>query len=241
MRWIKRILLCAGIGGLLLAAALALFYPRFLVAFCPQCFGFDKVAEGLYVQSDVPAIIASHSGGNLLAADAAVKAFFGERQAGVTFLVCGSDACYRRFTGTQGTSLSMTFFHGLIIVSPRGNSPAIFTHELAHAELEQRLGIVLTPDVPAWFEEGLATFVSNDARYIGPPGKGDRCLADPAANLPASRFDWPDLAGSNHRLYASAACRVSRWLEAHGGQSAIITLIQKMKNGAAFAEAYGGP
>ncbi|PJI54948.1 hypothetical protein CTI14_09395, partial [Methylobacterium radiotolerans] len=53
---------------------------------------------------------------------------------------------------------------------------------------------------------------------------GRRCRAEPGGGLPASRAAWIETAESAG-LYARAACKVSRWLDAHGGAAGILRLV----------------
>jgi hypothetical protein len=70
----------------------------------------------------------------------------------------------------------------LHFASPRGADVVIAVHELAHAELHRRIGVVttLSRSVPRGFDEGLAVVVSDDPRYraAGP----DRCRIERSRN-----------------------------------------------------------
>jgi hypothetical protein len=113
----------------------------------------------------------------------------------------------------------------------------IAVHELTHVEFHHRMGI-RSAFIPAWFDEGLAVYVSGDRRYLAPESKGERCLADPSRPLPDSKPGWLRAAGDDTTLYAVAACRVSNWLTAKGGTAAVLTLSSDIRGGKSFADAY---
>jgi hypothetical protein len=49
------------------------------------------------------------------------------------------------------------------------------------------------------------------------------------------------MAGQQHDLYAQAACKVVRWMQAHGGEPAVATLIERVGGGATFDTVYAMP
>jgi hypothetical protein len=87
--------------------------------------------------------------------------------------------------------------------------------------------------IPAWFDEGLAVIVSDDARYLKPGATGAaKCLAEPESSLPPSPYKWGPSAGKTPMLYAQAACRVMRWMEANGGTAGLLAAISQIAAGA---------
>ena len=80
--------------------------------------------------------------------------------------------------------------------------------------------------------------VSDDPRYLRPAGDGDRCLAAPDSRLPQTLAAWLRAAGQQHDVYAQAACKVVRWMEAHGGEHAVTALVEHVRGGATFDAAY---
>jgi hypothetical protein len=137
-----------------------------------------------------------------------------------------------------GGSRGMAMFDLALILAPGGDNPVIAAHELSHIELHSRLGHWKTFEraVPQWFDEGLAVVVSGDPRYLKPEGVADRCTAAPVAELPTSRGDWVAHAERDD-LYPKAACRVLRWMNAHGGPAAIDRLADEIAQGSDFAAA----
>ena len=69
----------------------------------------------------------------------------------------------------------------IVRIAPRGLSPTVLTHELAHTETHARLGFIgqLSRRMPTWFDEGLSVVISNDPRYLGPGSGPARCLRVP--------------------------------------------------------------
>jgi hypothetical protein len=155
------------------------------------------------------------------AARARVRAFYGDLQSTPRVLICATESCY---SPLGGGSRGVTLLDRALILSPRGADTVIAAHELAHAELHRRIGLAATlgRSVPQWFDEGLAVVVSDDPRSLAPGP--DRCRAEPGGDLPAARAAWIETAASAG-LYARAACRVSRWLDAHGGAAGVLSLV----------------
>lgn len=168
--WIG-IILIAGAG-----IAWAINRPFMAASFCPTCFGFRKIENNIYVErrGNGPGdeVIVS----NIRAARRNVVSFFGDEQSAPTLLICKSEALYRRLDGREGLAKALTWLDRAALVSPRGNNIVIITHELAHAEFDYRLAFIARPSVPAWFDEGLAAYVSDDPRYLAPIGQKNRCI-----------------------------------------------------------------
>ena len=96
--------------------------------------------------------------------------------------------------------------------------------------------------IPAWFDEGLAVIVSEDPRYLLASTESDRCRVDATGSFPIAPMEWTRAAGTDHNLYARAACRVLRWwMNANGGNAAALALVRKVAEGVPFSEIYHDP
>ena len=149
------------VGGI--AAAVALPGPQQL--FCPSCHDLEEIADNVYVDPVTPAAQRKAIIAGVEKARVRVAAFYGVLKAAPRIVVCRSQACARTF-GTRGAKGVAYAWHAILLTNSR-----IFTviaaHELAHIELHWRMGLVgwLRGTVPAWFDEGLATLISQDPRF----------------------------------------------------------------------------
>lgn len=170
-----------------------------------------------------------------------VERFYGELTAAPVVLACATDACAQRLG--SGSSRGAAYLTVALRLAPLGLNPVIIAHERSHIELHRRLGLwkFITGAVPSWFDEGVAVVVSGDPRYLRPAADGDRCLVVPRTPLPQTLAAWLRMAGQQHDLYAQAACRVVRWMQAHGGEPAVATLIERVGGGATFDTVYAMP
>ena len=202
-------------------AVLHFTFPAAAAAGCPTCYGFADLGDGIYVEGSMPADHRMTAKATVEAARARVRTFYGDLQSSPRVLLCASDACYRPL---GGGSRGVTLLDQALILSPRGADTIIAAHELAHAELHKRIGVraTLARAVPQWFDEGLAVVVSDDPRYLAP--SPNRCRAEPGGDLPTSRAAWIETA-ETAALYARAACKVSRWLDTHGGSAGVLRLL----------------
>jgi hypothetical protein len=125
------------------------------------------------------------------------------------------------------------------MLSPRGIDPVIAAHELSHVEFHVRLGS-RRDQVPQWFDEGLAVLISGDERYLLPPTVPDRCRDASLEPLPRTLEAWLRAAGADEQVYAKAACRVYRWAEAHGGERAVLDLVDRLDRSDRFAAVVEG-
>ena len=238
-RWSLLGLIGAVIAGIALAAValtmvVLVIAPGARLAVCPYCYGFERLQEKIYVESGTPPAMQQSVITAVQISRARVTEFFTTRQSNPVIFFCLTETCYRR-AGGQGISRGMTFA-GALLVSPRRPDGTVTTHEWTHEEVLERLGPNLRL-VPAWFNEGLAVYVSDDKRFLAPAGSGDRCLIEPTGDLPETQARWTETTTYDSSVFARAGCRVSRWL-ARKGNGAVLELIRQINSGRSFADAY---
>lgn len=233
----KRTLIVGGLVAVVIAALFWVPSKAFKAAsVCPSCFGFHSVGNDIDMENVSNAEKIKEEVG---LSTRQVDNFFRGRLAPVHILVCSTEPCYRRIEGNGGTSKAISWAGRALLLSPRGQNITIIAHELAHIELNHLLGPVNSLKIPAWFDEGLAVYVSDDRRYLARPGSKTRCLVSGSDSLPTSGSGWWNGMNRNPaRAYALAACRASEWLSSHGGPRAIAKLIDDLKRGASFEMAY---
>ncbi|GJE55477.1 MULTISPECIES: hypothetical protein [Methylobacterium] len=227
IRWAMfGIIAALALGGIVLA------YPAAAALSCPQCFGFEPVDGSIFVDREatpddrtrIVSLVAEGRGN--------VEAFYGRPEPLPRILACTTEACYRRLGG--GGSRGMALMDAGLVLSPRADA-TIAAHELAHIAFHARIGRIATWErtIPQWFDEGLAVFISEDARYLAPASVSDRCLVEPDGPLPTDRASWIERAESQ-ALYAKAACRVGRWVSRMGGMPQVRAAITRWGEGAPF-------
>lgn len=162
-KWIRHISisLCA------LAIVAYTAFPGWHRALTPTLFGMHKIAPNIY--SDAPDKSKPHLA-LISAARTQASDFFGPLQTNPRYILCTTDRCTKRFgLRTRGLNLG---YH-LILIGPKGINASIITHEIAHSELHRTMGLrdMTKPKFPSWFDEGLASYISNDTRlsFVGDP------------------------------------------------------------------------
>lgn len=231
-RWPKRFVLIAIVFVILGIASVALLQPGVAAYACPSCYGLQRVTGGLFVDPTMSVEDRTKLQEIIARAAVQVASFYGSFDKQPILLACATEECDRRLGG-KGAKAN-TFGTTFIRISPRGLDQTILAHEFSHAELHARIGLfrLLTRAIPAWFDEGLAVIVSDDARYLGPgTTSATRCLAEPERDLPSSPFRWGPAAGKTPGLYAQAACRVMRWMEENGGKAGLRAAISQVADG----------
>ncbi|MDB5651402.1 MAG: hypothetical protein JWL62_2922 [Hyphomicrobiales bacterium] len=234
--WTFAVRLIAFVDLVSALAGTAVAYPSLPAIAWPPCYGFEQVSDGLYANG-LGTGERLHLQQMVDASRRVVSSYFDSLKSHPRILVCSDDRCFRALGG--GGARAITILDLGLVVSVRGIDPIIVRHELAHAELHAELGIrrTLARTVPQWFDEGLAVNVSNDLRYLAPAEAADRCLVEPAGDLPASRAVWIHGA-ANDLLYAKAACKVSRWLDGEKGPEKVRALVQSLNAGLSFESAF---
>ena len=217
----------AGIGLVLLTGTAtlgALSYPSIAAAACPGCYGFEPIAERVYVGEDMGTAERVRFHSDLKAARDTVARVLEPTAARPFLFACSTNSCDARIGGhgDKGARAEThtTPFFTVVRFGPRGIDRTILTHELAHVTLHEIVGAhaVMDGRFPAWLNEGIAVIVSDDSRYLRPGDSAqERCIGPADEPLPESPFDWGPMAGRDPTSYARAACAALHWLEVHGG------------------------
>jgi hypothetical protein len=221
-RWwitIAAVVVLAAAGGVTAAAV-----PGLAATACPQCYGLTSLHNRLYADRADPAYRTLIDG-----AGRSITAFYGSRLSEPRVLICSTESCYQRLGG--GGEKGRALRSWSLMLSPAGINPTIATHELSHVEFHQRLGSA-RGKVPQWFDEGLAVLVSDDARYLEPAVRADRCKLPYDKARVVTEGNWgAATADGVDRPYLQAGCVVSRWVGANGGPAAVLGLIAKLRAG----------
>lgn len=164
---------------------------------------------------------------------------------------------YARANGTGATWAIGTTFRGRIALSPRlcaaeeARLRAILTHELSHAQLEQHVGGFGMVDLPNWFKEGLAVYVSggggaehtseDQARAAMNTGTRIALKAHGSLlNLAAVKFElppeWPDTAAKASLAYRQAGMFVA-YLHTTNPKK-FERMMAEIRRGKSFAESF---
>ncbi len=165
MNW-KRIVGLTALSFVVIGGVAAAAIPGPQRTLAPTLYGLTEIAPGVFTDD-----LADKTRWLEIKADgeAKVKAFFGELQANPRLILCSHQDCERKFGFTGATAV--TFGWHMIHLPPQSLvSPnlgyVLMAHERTHAELHLRMGIsgAVNGHIPNWFDEGLASYVSQDSR-----------------------------------------------------------------------------
>ncbi len=159
-------------------------------------------------------------------------------------IVCSTAACGTYFAGPSLRNVALppnTFAAQytvprmtVVLTSATWNrNPFVLAHEFSHVEVNKRLN---GARVPAWFDEGLATFVGSEPVCTNVTGKGIASLL-----TLDSVADWTAYTGSSatfEKTYCQARAEVAAWI-AKNGNPAIRQLLQAVSQGQSFTSQYG--
>jgi len=218
-------------------ATLAFVFPAVAAATCPQCYGFERIDDGLFVERSMTPDERAKTSDIIHRARERIRGFYGEQLGTASILICATNECYRNMRG--GGSRGTAYYDTAILLAPNGANEVIATHELSHIEFHKRIGALraFMGTAPAWFDEGLAVIVSDDRRYIEAEDHTDRCRMRSDEALPLTSREWRRTAEASNG-YALAACRVSEWMKTRGGSTAVLALARRIANGETFDAAY---
>jgi hypothetical protein len=153
--------------------------------------------------------------------------------------LCSSDDCRQYFTGRTDNARSS--FQGragergtITVTSIDASFEGTLAHELTHAELHTRIG---GHRVPAWFNEGLATYVSLSPICEGAP----LARLEDIVALNESKAWWSETdapTAESWAIYCRARTEFERWYM-HHGSAHFFSLLQGVERGESFDDLYG--
>ncbi|TQM89744.1 hypothetical protein [Roseinatronobacter monicus] len=204
----------------------------------PACSGFRQVAPQIYVDQRATDAQIDAALQDLATAEGMVLDFYPERMSDPVWLLCLSGDCGMR---SLPRPLAMAYMNLFVFVYPDGATPTILAHELAHAELHERVGSnrrFFSQAVPTWFDEGLAVYISHDTRYLDiEAGVVSGCKTGDWAQPPSDQRTFRRLGATKaEAIYTASACQVIDWLDHHGGAEAVVSLLGEIRAGDSFRE-----
>lgn len=214
---------------------IAITMPALAAAACPACYGFERLAANVFVDSEMTGPQREELQRSVAGAETSIRSFFATLERKPRILACASERCDKALggKGARAVTYSSVGF-SVLRLSPRGLDSTIVTHEFAHVQVHAKIGVrhQMSGTVPAWFDEGLAVLISEDSRYLkSGSSASERCMGIPMGNLPVSPFQWGPLSGKTPTIYADAACSVLHWMEANGGKRGLLSALDDVAAG----------
>lgn len=227
MRFIRRLFTTVFIliPALCVLAVAVVPGPHRVVA--PTSFGLTQVGPGVFTDepSRGDAFLAM-----LAQADQNAAAFFGRAHPRWRVVLCTTRTCQEAF---GLTARAMALADLAILVAPSGLRPATLHHEQIHIELAARMGPAeaIVPRYPAWFNEGLATYLSGTPGVKGPARVADAQWITSARTALGWRMAKR---GRSPAEYYGAARRNVAEIDARLGRDGLRALVEDVANGADF-------
>lgn len=133
---------------------------------CPTCHGLIEISTNVFTNAPEEK---AHLLKIVESSRSITKEFFGKNLSNPKIVMCTNNACVRIFRKRIGKG--HTVGSSYILLSPTGISKTILSHELVHTEISKRMAfaspLTMTSEtIPTWFNEGLATYLSGDERYL---------------------------------------------------------------------------
>jgi len=232
---IKKILAIAAIALALSSVALAIYSHDVLACSLVGFSDFEKIEKNIYVAPATPMEERKQLLSLIAEAKGRVASTYGHLVSmPVVIAATGMDSL-KWFSANEYASTKFLPGQAYIVLGPRGRSVDVIAHELVHSEIFEHAGYwVRSVHIPVWFDEGVAMQVDYRKKYDLPVAKEKSSILD------SLRYSWQFFKGDDVELtnhYAVAKTEVRSWLSRVGNGS-VQSLLEKVKSGADFDEAY---
>ena len=226
-------------------------YIKAAKTFAPETFGMDKISPAVYVDEAMSDKARTEL---LKSCDTAinnVELIYGSIISTPDIIACSTEECFYKFGGKSARAKS--YGGSTFLLSPRGLTSQIISHEWSHNELYVRIdSIWKMRNIPQWFDEGLAVVVSKELTHSQKAWQEikKKAIPVPSLNELESLTDWfaaiekyGDLQGNKINpenlkiVYATAGNEIRQWF-AQVGQKGLLRLINSIKSGEEFTNTY---
>ena len=243
----KRVILFVLFALILLIAAVAVWFFQFnptgyrMSVSCRA--SFDKISDNVFVNRNY----AGNRDDIAVLIDEAIArdmGFFGSLvcRDHTVIIICDDEKLLAKLGGDHDTqTVQFPVKKSYISVSTEYLNVDVLAHELAHAELHERLSSKALRRIPTWFDEGIA--LQNDYREQYSPEawaeqteNGKHIVAHEDMDTGAEFYSGTK---EDRRFrYLNAKHDVAEWMETHGLQG-FMDLIDRLNGGEDFSAAYG--
>lgn len=213
----------------------------------PTWIGMQKIAPDIYVDKGMDKVEQKKLLKLIPEAKKYVTDVWGNITSKPTIYACSSKECAKSL-GIGGGARAYQFNNHLVL-SPKAISKELIAHEWSHAELYKRIGGFFGwRNIPSWFDEGLAVFVSHEPRHDKRAWKKikDNNIFYPSLDELVTLKQWNQTTHKYNKninmndmvvTYAVAGHEVEKWYK-KVGLKGLKELIEKVKNGTSFEVAY---
>lgn len=215
---------------------------------------FTAVSDKLYISPTIKSYHLKRIQRMILRSEKRVGAFYSGKISQPVIIVCSNPEEYRKYCSSSegaGCSLGTPWGSSYIVLNAQEMNVDVASHEMSHIELLSRLGWwKTTTQIPQWFNEGLALML--DKRFVSNP--------DPAGRYLDYMDEWLIYTGGGQEIlelehitsvkdffsgseqqvmlsYMTSGLEVSYWF-LQTGEHGVLRLIEKMKDGEDFQDAY---
>lgn len=196
----------------------------------------SRLADGTLVESRSLDLDQQAAVQHLLSgAKGRIGEIFGEPQSAPTVVFFNSSESFWPFRLNEYGSTQVIGAKTCVLIGPKGRNIDVVAHELMHAEIADRVGILARfTDLPTWFDEGLAMQVDFRPEYSG---AGRVNLKSVRALTSANEFfvPVPSQLTSN---YAAAKAEAALWTK-RVGRSSVYAQLERLRRGESFESVAG--
>ena len=218
------------VGLLIIIAGIYIEKPGPYRVLTPEAFGLTEVAAGVFTDEprQAPELLSL-----IRKARSNSAVFFGTTGASPRIVVCRTRDCAQTF---DLRTLGLAAGYHYMLIGPQGVNERTLTHEFAHIDLHATQGLLqqATNRYPLWFDEGLASYVAGDQRFLRGSAR-DAAWVRWAYN--SRRWNQLIDQRSVRDVYGAATGLVTEVAERHG-EGGLKDLVRRVAEGADFDTEY---
>ena len=248
--YVKRAVILLGlVSGILLLTSCSTSINNVKMWFPPEFSGMQRKSVDLVIEASASAEDITNLRKMNDVATERLNVVWPVTQSKPELWVCLTETCYQNLGGGSPKAKS---FGSRILISPRGLSTGIISHERWHSEFVWRIGIVKAFEIPRWFDEGVAVWVSQYPLHSEEMYQRvlDEKITPPALSALITFKDWDRAVGrygdhlksddsSPNVVYPTAGHEIRRWISVVGIDG-LRQLVDRIAAGEDFSAVYLG-
>ena len=186
----------------------------------------DAPCQGICVDRTITPLERTHTQSWYAQSVRDVRAVFGPSFVPPNVVICTTEACVAKHCPLGRSQADMAPTPTIKVIAGGDRMPLIITHEMTHIAIDVKQ-LASTRELPAWLNEGIATYV----------GKSGRCTDDAAPvvddlrRLVTTRQWWEAAStpGKVDLVYCQVEREIQAWVARRGDPSALLDLVAQRR------------
>lgn len=192
---------------------------------------YIEISDDFYVSKNFSKQDHTELQSNLLKARNRVEETFGKLISSPKIVITNNAREVKNLGSNETATAHLSFMGECLVFGPQGNNIDVFSHELVHAEVHNRLGwFSQITSIPVWFNEGIALVVDHRPPYLP---ENIYITNKEIEEVKSKKYGYQFFGDNAYKNYQSARIAVETV-----DPKLLYSKLEDIRNGKSFADAF---